>query len=96
MLAQFIQGRFNGWAIATYRQKLVKCLLFFEGHLDGEKLTFDGSEGMWVSAKCAYDGKLLAITHVEKGSLVEPPSFLQSEELRSLLNRYIVNRERFT
>jgi hypothetical protein len=79
VLAQFVQGRFNGWALATYRQRLVKCLLFFEGHLDGEKLTFDGSEGMWVSSKCAYDGKLLAITHVEKGSLTEPPSFLQSE-----------------
>jgi hypothetical protein len=64
VLAQFVQGRFNGWALATYRHQLVKCLLFYEGHLDGEKLTFDGGERLWVAAKCAYDGKLLSITHV--------------------------------
>lgn len=64
VLAQFVQGRFNGWAIATYREKLVKCILFYEGHIDGEKLTYDGAEGLWVAAKCAYDGKLLTITHV--------------------------------
>ncbi len=78
--------------IATYRQGLVKCLQFFEGHLDGEKLTFDGSEHLWMAAKCAYDGKLLTITHVEKGEISEPPSFLQSEELHRLLSKYVVNR----
>lgn len=48
-----------------------------------------------MSAKCSYDGKLLSITHVEKGELSDPPSFLQSEELRQMLNRYIINQERF-
>lgn len=43
VLAQFAQGRFNGWTLVSYRTHLLKCLLFYEGHLDGEKLTFDES-----------------------------------------------------
>ena len=48
-----------------------------------------------MSAKCTYDGKLISINHVEKGHLMELPSFIQSEELKELISRYIVNREGF-
>lgn len=32
---------------------------------------------------------------MEKGQLMEPPSFIKSEELLQLISRYVINRERF-
>ena len=41
IMAHFILGKFNGWTIAVYKERLVKCILFYENHLDGEKITYD-------------------------------------------------------
>ena len=43
ILAQFSMGKFHGWSMAEYKQKLLKCILFYENQLDGDKLTYDDS-----------------------------------------------------
>ena len=47
---------------------------------------------MWVASKCSPDGRILSIIHAERGSSAELPSFVQSEELKELLCRYVLNR----
>lgn len=39
--ANFNLGKLSGWAVAIYGEKIIKCLFFYENHIDGEKLTYD-------------------------------------------------------
>jgi len=50
---------------------------------------------MWVASKCTEDGRLLSISHMEKGDRLKLPSFIESEELLSLLNQCLLIKHKY-
>jgi hypothetical protein len=95
ILANFHQGKLNGWVIAFYSTHIIRCTLYYENQIDGEKLTFDEKEQMWVASKCTSEGKIKSIIHAEKGSRGSLPTFVNSEELKDMFGRFAVMRESF-
>lgn len=95
ILAYFNYGKLNGWVLSFYQDQVIRCTLYYENQIDGERLTFDEKDKMWVASKCSADGKILSIIHAERGTSAELPSFVQSEELKELLHCYVVNREKY-
>lgn len=41
ILANFNRGKLNGWMISFYRTNIIRCTLYYENNIDGERLTFD-------------------------------------------------------
>ena len=95
ILTNFNEGKLSGWTISFYGTNIIRCAQYYENQVDGEKLTYDEKERMWMSSKCAPDGSILSLVHAEKGSRQELPAFVRSQELRQLFNRYVNYEEYF-
>ena len=89
ILASFSLGKLSGWVIAFYGSQVIRCALYYENRVDGERLTFDEGEKMWVAARVGTDGGMVSIVHAEL------PSFVADEQLKELLERYVVMGEKF-
>lgn len=95
IFANFTEGKLNGWIIATHGEKLIICVLFYENKIDGEKLTYEETEKLWIASKYTEEGKLISISHVEKGNRKELPSFLNSEDLEVLYEQHILGNKKY-
>lgn len=95
ILGNFCNGKLNGWVLSFYLNQVIRCTVYYENQIDGERLTFEEREKMWVASRCAPDGRILSIIHAERGTSAELPSFVHSEELKELLERYVLNREKY-
>lgn len=54
---------------------------YFEDKIDGERVVFDGLEGIWVTSHYTPEGKFLSMVHVEAGTSARLPSFVLYEGL---------------
>lgn len=43
LIANFNEGKLNGWTFALFNDRLIICLLYYENRIDGEKLTYEDS-----------------------------------------------------
>ena len=64
LLGSFSHGKFSGWAISMFRRRVLKCFFFHDNQMQGDKLTYDRQQELWVCSKSSQRGKLDVITHV--------------------------------
>ncbi len=74
----FNEGKVNGWVFAIFSEKIIICMFYYENQIDGEKITYEESQQLWVASKYSADGKFISISHVEKGSRKYLPTFINS------------------
>ena len=62
-LVNFKRGKLGGWMLSFYGSNILRCTLYFENQIEGERLTFDLKEQMWVASRCTTEGKIISLIH---------------------------------
>jgi antitoxin component YwqK of YwqJK toxin-antitoxin module len=69
----FIDNKLNGWAIAQFSNKVIICVVYFEDKVDGLRIIYEGSDGLWIVSSSTARGQLVKIAAVEKGERTKLP-----------------------